>query len=152
MCVSSRTAQAEEPSEQGEGGDDEDQASFVCPFGVCSDFASKAARKDVEEQAASARTADPVEDAPKASERAVGLRFCSLKIPLQTVAFAPAGAGRAAAANSSGERGSGQNRKQMCSANTAAKARESTPALGRIWTNESEDWPSMSWKRHRRRL
>ncbi|CAE7395910.1 unnamed protein product, partial [Symbiodinium sp. CCMP2456] len=50
---------------------------------------------DVEEQAASAQIADPVEDAPKASERAVGLRFCSLKIPLQTVAFAPAGAGRA---------------------------------------------------------
>ena len=52
------------------------------------DFASKAARRDVEEQAASAQTADPVEDAPKASERAVGLRFCCLKIPLQTVAFA----------------------------------------------------------------
>ena len=83
MCVSSRTAQAEEPSEQGEGGDDEDQAWFVCPSGVCvcvcSDFASKAARRDVEEQAASAQTTDLVEDAPKASERAVGLRFCSLK-------------------------------------------------------------------------
>ena len=53
--------------------------------------------------------------------------------PSQTVAFAPAGAGRAAAEDSSGERGgSGQNRKQMCSANVAAKARESTPAPGRI--------------------
>ena len=72
------------------------------------DFASKAARRDVEEQAASAQTADPVEDAPKASERVVGLRFCCLKIPLQTVAFAPAGAGRAAAEDSSEERGSGQ--------------------------------------------
>ena len=79
MCVSSRTAQAEEPSEQGEGGDDEDQAWFVCPFRVCSEVASKAARRDVEEQAASAQTTDLVEDAPKASERAVGLRFCSLK-------------------------------------------------------------------------
>ena len=107
VCVSSRTAQAE----QGEGGDDEDQAWFVCPFRVCLDFASKAARGDVEEQAASAQTADPVEDAPKASERAVGLRFCSLKIPLQTVAFASAGAGLAAAEDSSGERGSSQNRK-----------------------------------------
>ena len=87
MCVSSRTAQAEEPSEQGEGEDDEDKARFVCLFRVCSDFASKAARRDVEEPAASAQTA-------KASERAVGFRFCSLKIPLQTVAFAPAGAGR----------------------------------------------------------
>ena len=75
MCVSSRTAQAEEPS-----GDDEDQAWFVCPFRVCSDVASKAARRDVEEQAASAQTADPVEDAPQVSERAVGLRFCSWTI------------------------------------------------------------------------
>ena len=38
-----------------------------------------ARRRDVEEQAASAQTTDLVEDAPKASERAVGLRFCSLK-------------------------------------------------------------------------
>ena len=80
MCVSSRTAQAEEPSEQGEGGDDEDQAWFVCPFRVCSDFASKAARRDVEEQAASAQTTDLVEDATKASESAVGMRFCSWTI------------------------------------------------------------------------
>ena len=77
MCVSSRTAQAEEPSEQGEGGDDEDQAWFVCRFHVCSDFASKAARQDVEEQAASVQTKDLVEDAKKASERAVGVCFCS---------------------------------------------------------------------------
>ena len=69
MCVSPRTAQAEEPSEQGEGGDDEDQAWFVCPFGVCSDFASKAARKDVEEQAASA-------DSPPGRRCPQGLRAC----------------------------------------------------------------------------
>ena len=80
MCVSSRTAQAEEPSEQGEGGDDEDQAWFVCPFRVCSEVASKAARRDVEEQAASAQTTDLVEDATKASELAVGMRFCSWTI------------------------------------------------------------------------
>ena len=86
---------------------------------------------------------------------AQGLRACCwfalllFEIPLHTVAFASAGAGRAAAEDSSGERGgSGQNRKQMCSANMAAKAQESTPAPGRIWTNESEDWPSMRWKQH----
>ena len=52
-----------------------------------------------------------------------GLRACCwfalllFEIPLHTVAFASAGAGRAAAEDSSGERGSSQNRKQMCSAN-----------------------------------
>ena len=60
------------------------------------DFASKTARRDVEEQAASAQTADPVEDAPKASERAVGLRFCSLKSCRRQLWS------------------SSQNRKQMC--------------------------------------
>ena len=112
VCVISRTAQAEEPSEQGEGGDDEDQAWFVCPFRVCSEVASKAARRDVEEQAASAQTTDLVEDAPKASERAVGLRFCFWFRRLWPL---PAGAGRAAAEERGG---SSQNRKQMCLANT----------------------------------
>ena len=64
------------------------------------DFASKAARRDVEEQAASAQTTDLVEDATKASERAVGVCFRSWTI---------------------------------ADCGTAAKARESTPALGRIW-------------------
>ena len=50
MCVISRTAQASELSQPGEGGDDEDKARFVSPFRVCSDFASKAARRNVEEQ------------------------------------------------------------------------------------------------------
>ena len=93
VCVISRTAQAEEPSEQGEGGDDEDQAWFVCPFRVCSEVASKAARRDVEEQAASAQTTDLVGDAPKASELAVGMRFCSWTI---------ADCGRAAAGEQAG--------------------------------------------------
>ena len=111
VCVISPTAQAEEPSEQGEGGDDEDQAWFVCPFRVCSEVASKTARRDVEEQAASAQTTDLVEDAPKASERAVGLRFCFWFRRLWPL---PAGAGRAAAEERGG---SSQNRKQMCLAN-----------------------------------
>ena len=50
VCVISRTAQASELSQPGEGGDDEDKARFVSPFRVCSDFASKAARRNVEEQ------------------------------------------------------------------------------------------------------
>ena len=126
------TAQAEEPSEQGEGGDDEDQAWFVCPCRVCSEVASKAARRDVEEQAASAQTTDLVEDAPKASERAVGLRFCFWFRSLWPL---PAGAGRAAAEERGG---SSQNRKQMCLANTAAKAHQSIPAPGRSWPQPDE--------------
>ena len=84
MCVSSWTAQAEEPSEQGEGGDDEDQAWFVCPSGVCvcvcSDFASKAARRDVEERAAPA-TADPVEGAKQDVPPSVLLLRCFARFP-----------------------------------------------------------------------
>ena len=120
VCVSSRTAQAEEPSEQG-GGDDEDQAWFACPFRVCSDLASKAARRDVEEQAASAQTTDLGEDATEASERAVGVCFCSWTI---------------------------------ADCGTTTKARESTPALGRIWPqpDKYKKWPSMSWKRRSRLL
>ena len=121
--VVSRTAQASEPSESE---DDEDKARFVRPFRLCSDFASKAARR----------------------ERQTNLDHRRLW-PV------PAGAGRAAAKGSSGEGGgSSQNRKQMCSANTAAKAHKSTPALGRIWP-QPDDYkksPSISWKRHSRRL
>ena len=80
MCVSSRTAQAEEPSEQGEGEDDEDKARFVCLFRVCSDFASKAARRDVEEQAAPA-TADPVEGAKQDVPPSVLLLRCFARFP-----------------------------------------------------------------------
>ena len=152
MCVISRTAQAEEPSEQGEGGDDEDQAWFVCPFGVCSDFASKAARKDVEEQAASAQTTDLVEDAPKASERAVGLRFCSLKSHCRLWPLPLLVQGeqlqKTALENEAPAKTANRCVWQM------ANARESTPALGRIWPqpDDYKHWPSMSWKRHRRRL
>ncbi|CAE7306570.1 unnamed protein product [Symbiodinium sp. CCMP2592] len=37
---------------------------------------------------------------------------------------------------------------------TAAKSRESIPALGRIWPqpDDCKKWPSISWKRHSRRL
>ena len=80
VCVSSRTAQAEEPSEQGEGEDDEDKARFVCLFRVCSDFASKAARRDVEEQAAPA-TADPVEGAKQDVPPSVLLLRCFARFP-----------------------------------------------------------------------
>ena len=75
VCVSSRTAQAE----QGEGGDDEDQAWFVCPFRVRSDFASEAAQRDVEEPAPA--TADPVEGAKQDVPRSVLLPRCFARFP-----------------------------------------------------------------------
>ena len=92
------------------------------------------------------QTVDPIEDATKAARPSVLLVcacvFGSADCPL------PAGAGRAAAEDRSGERGSSQDGKKMCSANTAGISRESTPAPGRIWNNESEDWPSKRWKQH----
>ena len=93
-------------------------------------------------QAASAQTADPIEDATKAARPGVllvrasvfgsadgGLCLLVQDEPLQKTALE----------NEAPE----QNRKQMCSANTVAKARESTPAPGRIWLrqNDSEMWP-----------
>ena len=107
--------------------------SFRC---VCSDFASKAARRDVEEQAASAQTTDLVEDASKASERAVGLRFCSLKSHCRLWPLPLLVQGeqlqKTALENEAPAKTANRCVWQM------ANARESTPAVGRIWPQPDE--------------
>ena len=109
---------------------------FVLPVCVCSDFASKAARRDVEEQAASAQTTDLVEDASKASERAVGLRFCSLKSHCRLWPLPLLVQGeqlqKTALENEAPAKTANRCVWQM------ANARESTPAVGRIWPQPDE--------------